>query len=98
MAIGLVAGRSKIEDVPTYQDCMKLGIQVVDKFRERVGHSLCAEIQKILYGRSYRMYIDEERQMFHDAGGHTREGCPGVCGKAARLTAEFILREQEKVA
>lgn len=98
MAIGLVAGRRKMDDVSTYQSCMKLGYEALLTFRERVGHSLCAEIQKLLYGRSFRMYIDEERKMFHHAGGHNREGCPGVCGKAARIAAEIILREQEKVA
>ena len=98
MAMGLIAGRKKIEDVDDYQSCMKLGGEVLDTFRERVGNSLCAEIQKSLLGRSYNMRDDAERQMFHDAGGHTREACPGVCGKAARLAAEIILREQEKSA
>jgi len=98
MAIGMVAGRRKIEDVDTYQSCMKIAYEVRDKFLERVGHTLCPEIQKILLGRSYRLYDDEERQMFHDAGGHAREACPGVCGKAARIAAEIILREQEKGA
>jgi C_GCAxxG_C_C family probable redox protein len=98
MAIGLVAGRKKLEDHAVYQACMKLGYEAVLKFRESVGHSLCAEIQKLRYGRSFRMYIDEERKMFHEAGGHTREGCPGVCGKAARIAAEIILREREKRA
>jgi len=67
-------------------------------FIKSVGHTLCAEIQKIILGRSYRLYDDEERQIFHDDGGHDRAGCPGVCGKAARIAAEIILREQEKGA
>jgi len=96
MSIGLIAGRRKIEDIPAYQSCMKLGYEVYDVFRGRVGHTLCAEIQKILYGRSFNMHDDAERKMFHDAGGHSREGCPGVCGKAARIAAEIIMREQEK--
>ena len=96
MGIGLVAGRKKIEDVPAYQACMKLAYEMMEKFRKVVGHSMCSEIQKILYGRSFRMHDDAERKMFHDAGGHTREGCPGVCGKAARIAAEIILREQKK--
>lgn len=95
MAIGMVAGRKKIENVSEKEPCMKLASEARDAFLERVGHTLCAEIQRILFGRSYRMYLDEERQMFHDAGGHSREGCPGVCGKAARIAAEIILRERE---
>jgi len=95
MAIGMVAGRKKIENVSEKESCIKLASEARDTFLERVGHTLCAEIQRILFGRSYRMYLDEERQMFHDAGGHSREGCPGVCGKAARIAAEIILRERE---
>lgn len=96
MAIGMVAGRKKIEDVDTYQSCMRLALEVREKFLKRVGHTLCAEIHKILLGRSYHLYDDEEREKFHDDGGHAREGCPGVCGKAARIAAEIILREREK--
>jgi len=34
--------------------------------------------------------------MFHDDGHHTREACPGICGKAARIAVEIILRERDK--
>jgi len=95
MAIGMVAGRKKIEDVDAYQSCMKLAYEVREKFLKGVGHTLCAEIHKILLGRSYRLYDDEEREKFHADGGHAREGCPGVCGKAAGIAAEIILREQQ---
>jgi C_GCAxxG_C_C family probable redox protein len=97
MAIGMVWGRKKIEDFDAYQACMKIACEVREKFLERVGHTLCAEIHKILLGRSYRLYDDEERDKFHEDGGHEREACPGVCGKAARIAAEIILREREKV-
>jgi len=96
MAIGMVAGRKKIEDVDTYQSCMRLACEVREKFLNRVGRTLCEEIHKILLGRSYHLYDDEEREKFHNDGGHAREGCPGVCGKAARIAAEIILREQNK--
>jgi len=92
MAIGMVEGRKKIEDVDAYQSCMKLALKVRAKFLERVGHTLCAEIHKILLGRTYRLYDDEDRERFHEDGGHERTGCPGVCGKAARIAAEIILK------
>lgn len=97
MAIGMVAGRNKIEDFDTYQSCMSLAYEAREKFLKRVGHTLCAEIHKILLGRSYRLFDDDEREKFHEDGGHTREGCPGVCGKAAKIAATIILREQDKV-
>jgi C_GCAxxG_C_C family probable redox protein len=96
MALGMVAGRKRIEDVDAYQACMQIAYEVREKFLELVGHTLCAEIHKILLGRPYRLYDDDDRQRFHDDGGHERTGCPGVCGKAARIAAEIILREREK--
>ena len=96
MAVGMVAGRKRIEDVDAYQACMEIAYEVREKFLNWVGHTLCAEIHKILLGRSYRLYDDEDRQRFHDDGGHERTGCPGVCGKGARIAAEIILREREK--
>jgi C_GCAxxG_C_C family probable redox protein len=98
MAIGMVAGRRNLEDSDTYQSCMVLAREAREKFLERVGNTLCAEIHKILLGRSYRLWDEEDRQRFHDDGGHSREGCPGVCGKAARIAAEIIMREREKGA
>jgi C_GCAxxG_C_C family probable redox protein len=97
MALGMVAGRKRIEDVDAYQTCMELAYEVREKFLERVGHTLCSEIQKILLGRAYRLYDDEDREKFHEDGGHERAGCPGVCGKAARIAADIILREREEI-
>lgn len=98
MAVGMVAGRKKIEDVDAYQSCMKLALEVREKFLESVGHTLCAEIQKILLGRSYRLYDDEDRERFHEDGGHERTGCPGVCGKAAGIATEIILEIWQKLS
>lgn len=96
MAIGLVAGRRNLEDLDTYQSCMALAREARQEFLERIGHTLCAEIQRILLGRTYHLWDEEQRQRFHDDGGHSREACPGVCGKAARIAAEIILREQDR--
>jgi len=98
MAVGIAKGRKTIEDIDAYEACMKLALEVRERFLERVGHTLCAEIQKIILGRSYRMYDEKDRQKFHNDGGHERTGCPGVCGKGARIAAEIILREREKGA
>ena len=97
MALGMVAGRKRIEDVDAYQTCMELAYEVREKFLERVGHTLCSEIQEILLGRAYRLYDDEDREKFHEDGGHERAGCPGVYGKAARIAAEIIQREREEI-
>jgi len=93
MALGIVSGRKRIDDVDAYQASMKLAIEARESFHERVGNSICAEIQKSLLGRSYEMTDAEERDRFHNDGGHNRDKCPDVCGKAAVIAAEIIFRE-----
>ena len=96
MAIGCVVGRERLEDVATYQRAKEPAKAMFHRFRERVGHSLCSEIHKIKYGRTYRLCIPEEAKAFHENGGHSRTGCPEVCGIAARACAEIILDLQGK--
>jgi len=91
MAVGSIIGRERLEDLEQYQKAMGPANQIYDLFKEKVGHTLCWEIHKIRYGRVYRLFIPEERQAFHDRGGHSRKGCPEVCGIAARIAAEVIL-------
>ena len=91
MAIGCVMGREKIEDTEAYQKAMVPAIRAYTLFKEKVGHTLCSEIHKIKFGKTYRLCISEERQAFHNAGGHSRTGCPEVCGIAARIAGEIIL-------
>jgi len=74
---------------------MDVSIDLVKKFREKIGHSICAEIHKIKYGKVYPLDIPEERKAFHDMGGHGRTGCPEVCGVAARIAGDIILDIQD---
>jgi C_GCAxxG_C_C family probable redox protein len=91
MALGLVVGRERLEDIEQYRKSVELAGRIYDLFREKVGHTLCWEIHKIKYGKAYRLYIPEERDAFHEMGGHGRKGCPEVCGIAARITGDLIL-------
>ncbi len=95
MAIGWLIGRRKIEDIDQYRKTNRVAIGVYNLFKERIGHTLCAEIHKIKYGRTYRLLIPEEYEAFHKAGGHSRTGCPEVCGIAARMAGEIILDIKE---
>jgi hypothetical protein len=91
MAIGQVCGRESLEDAEQFRKAMDVSHEMYLKFKEAVGHTLCAEIQKILFGRSFKMYEDEERKAFVEAGGRQPEGCPGVGSKAAKIAAGIIL-------
>ena len=97
MALSSIVGRERLEDVEQYQRAIDSANRLYDLFREKVGHTLCWEIHKIRYGKTYRLCFPEERQAFHEMGGHGRQGCPEVCGIAARIAAEAILDlEKEK--
>lgn len=91
MAVGSIIGRERLEDLEQYQKAMEQAYQIYNLFKEKVGHTLCWEIHKIRYDRVYRLFVPEERQAFHEMGGHGRKGCPEVCGIAARIAAEVIL-------
>jgi C_GCAxxG_C_C family probable redox protein len=96
MAVCSIVGREKLEDREQYGAAMEEAGRIFDRFTEAIGHSLCSEIHKKRYGKFYRLNIPEERTAFHEMGGHSRTGCPEVCGIAARIAAEAILDLKEK--
>ncbi|MEM2210753.1 MAG: C-GCAxxG-C-C family protein [Nitrososphaerales archaeon] len=92
MALGLVIGREKIEDVETYKRAFEPAYEFCDKFVKEYGSTICCEIQKKLYSMCFNMRDQRGYEQFLLAGGHSREGCPKVCGFAAKTMAEIILR------
>jgi len=102
MALGLARGRERIEDTPSYVEAMRIGNEICDAFQRRVAEefgfpepltsTLCTEIQRGIYGRSFDIRDPEERVLFLEAGGHSDEGCYKVCGIAAEVAAERLLR------
>jgi len=98
MAVCCLVGREKLEDRKQYGKAMEEARQVCNLFRDRIGHTLCEEIHKIRYGKVYRLIDPKEREAFHHEGGHSRTGCPEVCGVAARIAAEVLLDLQKKAS
>ena len=96
MAIGSLVGRERLEDIEQYRRAMGPASRVYTLFKEKIGHTLCWEIHKIRYGKIYRLFIPEEGEAFHKMGGHSRQGCPEVCGIAAKIAAEVILDIKER--
>lgn len=90
MAISQIVGRESIEDTEKFGKAQEIGGEMYLRFKEEIGHTICAEIHKMLYGRAFRLYDEKEREAFHEAGGHEPTGCPGVCAKAAKITARII--------
>ncbi|MFO7683808.1 MAG: hypothetical protein R6X34_27575, partial [Chloroflexota bacterium] len=60
------------------------------------GTVICGKIHEKIYGRSFNLRNDDEKQAFRDAGAHEREdGCCAVVGDGARWATELILDEIE---
>ena len=101
MALGLAAGRERMEDTPQYHRAMVPAVELSRRFQEELqaqfGFStplettLCREIQARIYGRAFDLTDPAGLQAFLDAGGHSSEGCPKVCAVAARVAAEQLL-------
>ena len=89
MGIGLVLGREELEDIQAYRDTMEASYKVYYRFKEEVGSTICFEIQKSLFGRTFDFKTDEEAEEWYKAGG--LEKCPMVCAIAARIAADIIL-------
>lgn len=96
MGVCCLAGREKLEDREQYGKAMEEARRVYDRFRDEIGHTLCEKIHKIRYGKVYHLANPKEREAFHHDGGHSRTGCPEVCGVAARVAAGVILDLQKK--
>jgi len=100
-ALGLVIGRERMEDEEVYKAMMAPSMEVRTRFMEELKKqfgfegnlesTLCWHIQEKIYGRSFYLANEEERQAFLDAGGHSETGCPKVCGIAAQVAAEKLL-------
>jgi C_GCAxxG_C_C family probable redox protein len=101
MAVGLVEGRSKMPDTPAYAAACAEADVIATEFQRRVEKefgfkeplksTICWDIQRRIYGRSYDLRDTTQREAFYACGGHDDEGCPKVCGIAAEVAAERLL-------
>jgi len=67
-----------------------------DRFMEKYGTVICGRIHEKIFGRSFDLRDDDQKQAFRDAGAHEREdGCCAVVGDGARWATELILAELE---
>jgi len=101
MAVGLVEGRSRMPNTPVYAAaCAEADIIATEfqrrvekefKFKEQLKSTICWDIQRGIYGRSYDLRDTVQREAFYACGGHGDDGCPKVCKIAAEVAAERLL-------
>ena len=102
MALGLACGREDISDTQAYRDAMKPANEIVDEFKKRMeeefgfdeplNSTLCSDIQKLIYGRSFDLNDPEDYPLFLEAGGHSDDGCPKTCAVADKVAAEKLIQ------
>jgi len=71
-----------------FRVCEKL----IHKYEEAYGSANCADVQKSIMGRSYKLSIPEDHAAFVAAGGHD-DKCTSVCADAVRWTIEIMEEE-----
>ena len=95
MALGLVLASEDIEDEPRWMEAMRASYRLWRRFEEEIGDTSCRQIQIVRLGRAYNLADIEEYEEFIKAGAC--EVCSTVVGKAARLAAQMILEQSEKM-
>ena len=93
--IGMVSFPAGLEEsnIDDIRGAMKIGSQYYRRFEKEIGNARCFDIRAVGLGRCFDTADPDEYRKFVDAGAY--DLCSGVCGKAARLAAEFMLDIQE---
>ncbi len=101
-ALGIVAGREKIEDVATYRGLIPAGLelraailkQIQTEFgiKDNLESALCWGIQDEVFGRHFDLRKADEMAAFQEARKTSANGgCARVAGIAAEVAAKKIL-------
>ena len=99
MMMSTFFGRTRAEEGSTKgrtekYDSFKMAAALHEKFIEKYGSVICSGIQKKIFGRSFDLRDDAQKQQFRDAGAHEdKDKCCAVVGDGARWGVELILSE-----
>jgi C_GCAxxG_C_C family probable redox protein len=90
IALGCKYGRSrqnfaKGRFLKSYEYAKKLH----DRFLQEYGSTICRDVHKRLFGRTFNLWDSKEYEEFEKAGAH-RDKCPMVVGNVAKWVAETL--------
>ena len=71
----------------------KTAEKYLEKFEKEYGSFKCSEIQEKILGKSFKMYIPEEKAQFIECGGHGPNGCTRTVANSALWVAEILDEE-----
>jgi C_GCAxxG_C_C family probable redox protein len=104
MALGIEEGRARKEDIAKLQSTVSDGYSLSIEFMHRIekeyemktplSSTLCRDLMKAIYGKSWNLADSTQRTDFIASGGHGEDGCLKVCGIAAEVAAEMILKKR----
>jgi C_GCAxxG_C_C family probable redox protein len=92
MALGLIFGRTQLDDWETYRASLVPAGELVDRFREVQGSTDCCDIVEAEFGKKYDLLDPEDHAEYVKAGATER--CSRVVQRAVRIAADIILREK----
>jgi C_GCAxxG_C_C family probable redox protein len=102
MVMSTLFGRTRKEEATTFgrkekYDSFYMAAKLHDKYVEKYGSVICADIHKKIFGRPFHLRNDDDKQAFRDAGAHELDDkCCAVVGDGARWAVELILDEIER--
>jgi len=75
-------------------DSLRMAAALHDKFIKKYGTVVCSEIQKKIFGRSFNLRDDKQKELFKSSGAHEDDDkCCAVVGNGAQWSAELIIDE-----
>ena len=91
--VGMIFGRRRLEFAVTSEDYLKaieVAEKIYDEFKEEFGTTMCREIHKKLFGRTYNLRDQKDFKEFLESGSANK--CAEVMSKAAEIAAKNILK------
>ncbi len=94
MAMGMIYGRDihHLDNWEAYQASLIPTGKFCEKFEKEFGTTLCSEVQKVKFGRCFRLTDPGELEDFQNAGA--TEHCSEVVKSAVHMAAEIILEDE----
>ena len=93
LALGLIYGRgaNQLDDWENYQESLIPAGLFCEKFEKVFGSTMCHGVQKVKFGRCYRLTDPDQLREFQEAGA--TDQCSEVVRVAVRMAAEIILQD-----
>jgi C_GCAxxG_C_C family probable redox protein len=94
MALGMVLGREKHDDVASVQRAIRAARKLCGRFEKEFGGCNCRDVQHRIFGRSFNLADSNDLNEFVKSDAARK--CRMPAGRAARFAGELIMDAREK--